>query len=376
MRSDSRLAIIIFVVLVVVLVGIPVVTHQIREAMALRLLEVRIITATDRDPVFRDGPRHVPAGARVEIAAALRVGRAGRSGRWLAPVRTLELGGSSVQHDQSDVWPDRSRAVRVFWFTVESSNVGGELTAADAGRRLHYRTFLAPEMGRSLRAAAYPQAHNEDQFEGIVAPPPGSGTIRLYARAEVYDPDREAVPLEVATTAAAAHVLDQDYPAIYRSTHIASGIDDVVGELFHLPGFQPEATAEGNPNEVTVPAFRLTFTDMVQRRFVTSSGTFAAVAATGAPELEPGGLTHLGTVRLDAGVLRHAGRTLHWGSEVKPGDLLHGARQWLVLVADDGNGILDGGDTATWCWRSPPTLGPLRDGLPAEETLQLARHVS
>jgi len=375
-RSDNRLAIIIFVVLVVVLVGVPVVTHQVREAMAPRLLEVRIITATDRDPVFRDGPRHVPAASRVQIAAALRVGRAGRSGRWMAPVRTLELGGTPIQHIQSDVWPDRNRAVRVFWFTVESSNVGGDLTTANAGQRLRYRTFLASEMGRSLRAAAYPQAHNEDQFEGIVAPPPGSGTIRLYARAEVYDPDRESVPLEAATTAAAEHALDPDYPAVYRSVHIAGGIDDVVGELFNLPGFEPEAAAGASPNDVTVPAFGLTFTDMVQRRLVTSSGTFAAVAATGAPTLEPGGLTRLGAVRMSAGVLRGPGRPLRWGTDVKPGDLLHGAGLWLVLVADDGNGVLDIGDTATWCWRSPPTVGTLRDGLPAEGAFQLARHVS
>lgn len=376
MRSDNRLLIVIFVALVLVVVGIPVLYHQVRQMLAPRLLEVRIVTATTSDPVFRDRPRHAAAGDRVEIAAALCLSRFGRGPTWLAPVGDLELGGEPVEHLETAIWPESNRAVRVFWFTVESGTVGGELKAEEAARRLHYRTFLAPEMGRSLRAAAYPQAHNEDQFGDIVKAPEGSGTIRLYARVEVYDPERETVPLQAVATAAAEHVLDPDYPAVYRSARIAGGIHDVVGELFNLPGFQPVAAPGATVDDVTLPAFGLTFTELVTRRFVTSSVTFAAVAATGAPSFPSGSLSDLGELEVRGGQLRRAGKALRWGGDVEPGDLLRAGSQWLVLVADDGDRVLDAGDTATWCWRSPPTLGTLDEGLPATLRLRLQRYGS
>ena len=71
----------------------------------------------------------------------------------------------------------------------------------NAADRLKYRTFLAPEMGRSLRAERLPETHNDDHIgQQSTKAPDGAGTVRLYARVEVVETDSDLRPLQVITT--------------------------------------------------------------------------------------------------------------------------------------------------------------------------------
>ena len=151
MDSERWLPVSIFAGLVL-LVAAPFVVRGVRDALRPELVEVRIVTATDADPVFREGARRVGPGERTAIAVALRRRDVWGRQRWLSPIDRLELDGALVDHEVSDGWPERDRRVRVFWFTVECSNVGGVVTPERAARLLRYRSFLASEMGRGLRA--------------------------------------------------------------------------------------------------------------------------------------------------------------------------------------------------------------------------------
>jgi hypothetical protein len=196
MASDAKLPIAIFAALVA-LIAIPFLADYVRERRRPLLLEARVVTAASSDPIFRDGRRRVSAGETAEAALALRIGRRGSAGRWIAPVGRLALDGSEIDHQETEYWPEAGRRVRVFWFSVESSNLGGSLSAENAAERLRYRTYLAPEMGRGLRADRLPETHNDDHIGRQSTTAPGeAGTIRLYARVEVVESDSDVRPLQ------------------------------------------------------------------------------------------------------------------------------------------------------------------------------------
>ena len=374
MKSERSLLLAIFAGLVL-LIAMPWAFYRVHDGLRPKLVEVRIVTATDADPVYRDGPRQVGPGEAPAIAVALRVARPFGRARWLAPTDSLQLDGAPVDHEVADRWPERDRRVRVFWFTVECSNVGGSVTPERAARLLRYRTFLASEMGHALRAASLPEAHNDD----ILGPQPeripvDAGTLRLYARVEVFDPEREARTLQAASSAGADHILEPGFPAIHRSARLADGLHPEVGELFNLSGWEVE---DGQPawDEVAAAAFGLRFTEAVERRLAVSSRAFAAVAATGTPDFAPGGPGLEVPVTLAGGTVSAGGRALRWGEDVRPGDIVIDGSHYTVLVADDGDGALGAADVVVHCWRRPPAMTRLGAVLPSSPTeARLVRH--
>lgn len=367
MASDAKLPIAIFAALVA-LIAIPFLVDHFREIRRPQLLEARVVTATTSDPIFRDGRRRVPAGETVEAALALRIGRRGTVGHWIAPVNRLALDGVQIEHQETASWPEEGRGVRVFWFSVESSNLGGSLNAENAGERLRYRTFLAPEMGRGLRAKDLPETHNDDHIgRQPVTAPGGAGTFRLYARVEVVEGDADLRPLQAVTTQGVEAIREPDFPTILRPADFGDAVHQSAGELFGLPGFEPRSDT-GDWNEVTVSAFQRSFTDLVAERFVVSSRTFAAVAVTGEPNIEEGALIDLGTLSVTAENVRHRGRVLRWQDDVRLGDLLVDGDHWWVLLGDDGNGELDPADAVLHCWGRPPERTTLFASLETEES--------
>jgi hypothetical protein len=366
MTSESKLPIVIFTVLVA-LIAIPFLVAHIREIRRPVLMEAKVVTATASDPVFRVGRRHVQAGETVEAAVALRLGRRRTAGRWLAPVERLAIEGNEMKHEETGNWPEKDRALRVFWFSVESTNLGGTLNAENAGDRLRYRTFLAPEMGRSLRAERLPETHNDDHIGRQSSTAPDSaGTVRLYARVEVVETDSDLRPLQAITTAGIEAVFDPEFPAVFRPADFGEAIDSSAGELFGLPGFEPRPET-GTWDEVTIPAFQMSFTDLVSERIVVSSRTLAAVAVSGRPDIDAEVLTALGTLSLTPENILRGGRILRWESDVRPGDLLVDGDHWWVLVGDEGNGELDPADTVLHCWGRPPVRTTLFASLEKEQ---------
>jgi len=310
MASDSRLLWVIFAVLVA-LIAVPTLIWRIGEARRPVLEDVRIVTATAADPVFRTGPRRVAEDGGLEIAAALLLSRPGRDDVWLAPVAKLVIDGETVTHTESGEWPEDDRVLRVFWFTIESSFLGGDLSAGNAGKLLEQRSFLAPEMGRKLRARTIPDQHNDDQINlGDDRLEIAGGTIRLYAKVEVAERTDSVAAAQSATSPGADAVDDAGFTVIRMAAALAGPISPTAGELFRLPGFEPEPAADGDWNDVTVEQLGGTFSELVERRFVVSSWTFAAVALTGGLDLDRGALTPLGRVAVDGVLPSRAGRPL------------------------------------------------------------------
>lgn len=350
---------IIFAVLVALIV-VPLSIWKVGEARRPILEEVRIVTATAEDPVFRAGPRRVAPDADLRIAAALKIRRAGGSSSWLAPVERLEIDGRPVEHTNGGEWPEDDRVLRVFWFTIEGAYLGGDLTADKVEKLLGQRAYLAPEMGRGLRAAAIPDQHNDDQINlGDDAFEVAGGTIRLYAKVEVAEKGDSIASEQAVTSPGSDSVDDPGFTTIRMATAFPEPVSPVVGELLRLPGFEPQPTDTLEANEITLEAKGATFFELVDRRFVVSSLSFASVALTGGLEMNPDGLERLGRLEFnDDGPLR-AGRSLRWGDDLQPGDLLEDRGQYIVLLSDDGDGILGLADRVALCWRRPPVVTTL-----------------
>ncbi len=377
MASESRLLWIIFAVLVALIV-VPLSIWRVGEARRPVLEGVRIVTATAEDPVFRSGPRQVAPDAGLEIAAALRIRRAGGSESWLAPVERLEIDGRMVDHINGGAWPEDDRVLRVFWFTIEASYLGGDLTADKVEKLLGQRAYLAPEMGRGLAAAAIPDQHNDDQINlGDETIEVAGGTIRLYAKVEVAEKEDAIASEQAATSPGVDAVDDPGFTTIRMASAFPDPVSPVLGELFRLPGFEPQPTETLTWNEITVDATGESFLDLVDRRFVVSSLGFASVALTGGTGMDPENLDRLGRIDFsDKGPLR-AGRPLRWGVDLQPGDLLEDRSQYIVLLADDGDGILGLADRVVVCWRRPPVMTTL-DQATREDAVgaEILRHAS
>ncbi len=375
MASESRLLWGIFAVLVALIV-VPLAIWRIGEARRPILREVRIVTATDADPVFRQGLRRVAPGEEVRIAAALHVQRAGGSDLWIAPVDQLEIDGVPVEHLVSSEWPEEDRVLRVFWFTIEGGYLGGDLTEENAEKLLGQRSYLAPEMGRGLLAKTVPEQHNDDQINlGDEFFPVTGGTIRLYAKVEVAK-KADAIASEQAATSLGAEAVDNpEFASIRMAAEFPDPVSPALGELFRLSGFEPQPSATLPWNDITLSARGMTFTELVENRFVASSWTFASVALTGEPDLDLEVLERLGQLTIDDGTPRRAGRPLGWGDDIRVGDLLADRNQYIVLLADDGDGVLSPGDRVALCWRRPPVQTTLDQAIRDDAvSFELLRH--
>lgn len=346
-RTEWRLLAIIFGILVV-LIAIPLLRWRHQESRRPTLVEVRVVAATEGDPVFREGVRIVGSEEKVVLAVALRLEYPGNGSRWLAPVDQLALDGALVDHIKAESWPEADRTARTFWFTLESPFLGGTLDAENAQDRLAVRPFLAPELGQAFLADGEPESHADDGINlGDSLAPVEAGTYRLYARVEVVANDGSSRPLFAATSVG----IDQfDDPSMVRiSRDLAetfSPVDPTTGHLFWLPGF--EGPTDWDP------------TDACRRLMATSSETFALMAVTGqcggdSPELEP--LGHLEVS--DSGV----NSALRWQIDVLPGDIIRQGDHWLVLISDDGDGSLNGPDLVVHSWHRPPAVLPLAKAL-------------
>ena len=377
MASENRLLIIILAVLAA-LIATPMIYWKIRDARRPVLVDARIVTASDSDPVFRTGPRRIGPADNVQVAAALELQYPGGRRQWLAPVEQLEIDGKMMDHLHSEEWPEEDRTVRVFWFTVESTNIGGLVTPENAAKRLRYRPFLAPEMGQGLLAAMPPEVHHDD---GLGPQPDqlwvGAGTLRLYVKVDVLAPDRSNVQaVQTASTRGADRILDPDYPAIHRAATVPDNLHAAVGELFNLPGWETDPDDALLRDEIAETAFGWPFSELVERRLLTSSRSFAAVALSGNPILQDSNMQSLGEIVLSSGDAAKNNRPMLWGEDVLAGDCLVDGSQFTLLVADDGNGRLDGADVVAHCWRRPPAVSPLGSVYP-DETIRLdhLRHV-
>jgi len=341
---------------------------HVRQAFRPVLEDVRVVTATASDPVYRDGVRHLGPDEAYTAAVVLRLRQRGKGTYWVAPVERVALGGKELPHDVVPGWPEADRAVRVLWMTVESAHLGGELTAGKEEDLLEYRTFLAPEMGRDLIAAREPEPHNDDFLAPEDQTPAGGpGTLRLAARVEVVADPADIAPLQAVTSPTDPRGPLPHPAVLMRGWRVPGGIHAEAGELFCLPGF------EAPPDDTGGSAARLV--GLARERLATSSATFVATALSGDPSLEPGSLGVVAHLRLAGGRILAGSRSLGWGRDVRRGDVLDMNGHLFLLIADDGDGLLDLDDEAAHSWGRPPARGRLGDLLePGPVAAVLRRH--
>jgi hypothetical protein len=377
MERDTRLLVWVGSAIVAAVVVIALLWHYQEQGRPV-LREVRVVSASANDPVFRDGRRKLAPGESFRLATALLVEQRGRGQYWLCPCEKLVLAGRETPHVQSSQWPDRDRVLRVFWSTIECAYLGGELTASNASQRLQYRTFLATELGRGVLVDGTLEAHNDDFLAGLPAPPqPVPGTLRYRARVEISARSDRFVPLQAVSSLGPEALPNPSLPTISRAMEVPKGLHSEVGELFFLPGFVL-SPGQGEPaDDVTLDALGHTVHELVAGRVMASSATFAAVALTGSPVWNRRSLRHLGTLDVLPGRLELRGRPLRWGRDILPGDLIGIGNHWIVLERDNGNELLDLNDRVIHCWGRPPQEVTLLEALDEGVTeIDLYRHAN
>jgi len=349
-RTDTRWLLIIFAVLVA-LIAVPAWLWTRHESNRPTLAEARVVSATSTDPVFREGVRSVAAHESVQLALAIRLEQPGRDSRWLAPVEELVLDGIAVAHDNTDRWPEQDRVLRVFWFTLEAPFLGGQLDEENVASKLAYQPFFAPELGRGLMADGEPEAHADDGVNlGDELVEVTAGTYRVYARVEIVTKASSSHPLHVATSLAADALADPRLPRISRRLDPGLGLDPRAGELFRLPGFETESKG-------------VDMQELADRRLATSSEVFACTAVNGTTRFEPGEFETISSFRWQDGRITMQPHPWRWASDVRTGDILRQGKHWLVLVADDGDGVLGPNDVVAHVWRRPAALLALGSAL-------------
>jgi hypothetical protein len=356
-RAEAVRLLVIFAVLAA-LIAVPWWLWQRHERRRPTLAEARVVSASSTDPVFREGTRTVAADEAVELAVALRLEYPEGSDLWLSPVDQLMLDGRRTDHRQSARWPEEDRRTRVFWFTLEAPVLGGSLSADTRAAKLTYRSFLAPELGHDLLAEGEPQSHADDGVNlGNALVPVDAGTYRVYARVEVVEANGGTHALQVATTLGADDLDSRRMVRISRQLRPDLGLHPAAGELFRLPGFEPD----GDDEPVGVDLISL-----AARHLAVSSEIFAAMAVTGAARFEDGGLEPIARLVWTDDTFGSGSGPLRWGPDVRPRDLVVQGEHWMVLVGDDGDDLLGPRDTVAHCWRRPPALLPLGDALEDE----------
>ncbi len=353
---------------IVGIVGTLFLFHRAREALRPVLLEVRVVTATEADPVYRGGTRHLAPGEGYTAAVALRIRQPGSGTFWIAPVDRLALGDGDTPHRVLPAWPEKDRFARVLWMTLECTHLGGELTPGRESDLLEYRTFLAGEMGRDLIATTEPEPHNDDFLAPEDQPRAGGpGTLRLVARVEIVSDTSDLTPLQAVVSPGPGDPTGPLVATVMRAWDASPPLRPEAGELFNLPGFEPPP---GDPED---GAARLA--TLAGRRLAVSSAAFAGTALTGDPAADPGALPVAADLYLDGGRFLARGRPVKWGRDLAVGDLLEEQGHWLLLLADDGDGILDLDDEAAHAWGRPPARGALAGLLePGPVVLHLRRH--
>ncbi len=342
-RGEWRLIAIIFGLLII-LILIPLFMWRNHETHRPSLSEIRVVAATTTDPVFREGPRNVGPEEEVSLAVALRLEYPGKGSQWLAPVDQLELDGIAIDHVKTDSWPETDRSARTFWFTLESPYLGG-IIDGDSGK-LNVRPFLAPELGQGFMAQGEPESHADDGINlGDTLISTSAGTTRIYARVEVVADNGSSRPLFSGSSLGPDNLGDPAMVRISRDLeNTYPGIDPAAGRLFRLPGFERSPDSSWDA------------TDPCNRLIATSSRTFAAMAVTGHCDGGFPDLQQTGQLTVTDSALQ-PGR--QWQRDIQPGDVLKQGNHWLILISDDGNGILDGPDLVAHSWHRPPAILPL-----------------
>ncbi len=227
-----------------------------------------------------------------------------------------------------------------------------------------YKDFLAMEMGRKVTATVSLEAHDDD-FLGKPAPGNelGGGVVRLKVRVGAYKQESDLVSSQALSSPGAADVLTGKVPGIIVGVPFPPGIDPGIARFLRLacftfaPGVWPDGGAAW--------PFPLSPARMVAGGYIVTPESLAA-GAVGDPLTEPWAkpvpVVSDGTAwRASSG-----GAPLRWGTAVAAGDALRAEGRYLVLVKDDGDGLLSLGDTVLFAWQEPAQTAPLGVAFPAD----------
>jgi len=353
---------------VVVLVAAVVLWWRAQQAGLPQLVEVRVAARAEGEDVASDRHRVFPPGSRVLVGAVVGYRRSDGTLHWVSPFPEVESRGERLPVHGLDRWPRAAGTLRANWYTVEPSLLGWiGVSAEDAHYRLEYEDFLDTEMGRDLMAEVRWHSNNA---EFLSSPPAGhqvpGGTMRFRARVGTYKDPRDLFARDSVISPGAAEVWRGSVPAVTRDAELPPGLHPATSSAFRLGCFSlaPDIWPDGGP-DWPLP---LTPAEMAEHFLITTPRSLAALAGGGDPTADPWSAPEPVVLRGGGWFRPGAAQALRWGRDVAAGDTLHVGERYLVLVRDDGDGVVSLGDEVLFGWMEPPRFRALGLAMPADAT--------
>jgi hypothetical protein len=364
MSEERRTLLIVLAVLVGAVVAVILWWHH-RTTLMPHLVGVAVVTRAPGETVATDRVRLVPPGSKVEAAAVVTFRRGAQPLERLCAFDEVEVGGQRLSVSPPSAWPVSGGFLRAHWFTVEPSIFGAmDVTAAQAEGTLAYKDFLAPEMGRALRSPVTLEAHNDDFLATPLAGNLlGAGPIRLKVWVGAYPQETDIIARESVSSPGAEDIFNGTVAGVVVGIPVPAGVDPGVARFLRLGCFTFLSTVwpDGGPDwPLPLPPAA-----MVRRGLLVTPRTLAAGAlgdVLGNPWIADIEVVARGPDWAAAG----SSSPLRWETDVSAGDSLRVGERYIVLLEDDGDGVLSLGDRVMFAWEQPARIGPLAAAIPAD----------
>lgn len=372
MEQETRRTVAIFLAL---LAGVAAVAAwwTARAARLPQLVGVQVVYAVGGGREATEHPPPVPGEARVSAYALVTFRRGERGSlRYLCGHPRVVVGGERINVEPLSAWPASGGVLRGLWMTIEPELPGWPNVGPEDANRLHYKEFLAPDLGRELRVEVDWRAYS-DSF--LARPLPGvalrAGPYRLKVRVAAYASEHDIVPVQWVSSPGAAEVFTGGVPVVIRDVPLPGLDGRRAAPFFRLSCFTFAANVW--PDGGAGWSLPLTPRELVERGLIVTPESFAAGLAGGNP-LAPPWQAPRRVVARGNRFVAPSGQPLAWGKEVGPGDALRHGQAYFVLLQDDGDGVLSLRDTVAFAWMQPGYTAPLGIALASvAEELELLR---
>ena len=273
---------------------------------------------------------------------------AGRK-RYYANVKNLRLDGVDIDAGQIMSWNEENLSVRMVYFSVEPDKSYYYLEKPDDMQKLCFKHYFLTGGIDRWSCRARPGGRNytpsEVPFCGEWAGEALQlGTSRYSVRIDIYEPSKPFNPLVSAVSPG------KDQPE--QATTVISGLGEVDSPLFQLTSYA------NLPGVGLSRDFRQS--DMVLlKTYLKQRYVYGTILWVGVLPLN----AETGKVYYDGTHLRAGNRVMRWETDVFPGDILSLPESSMILLYDDGDGVVSPDDRVMVKVKGPMSLCRLGDVL-------------
>lgn len=331
---------------------------RVREGLAPQPVGAHVALLPEGEDVAVVGPVEVEAGAPFTLHAVLEA--RDRSGEtvYYTEAPALEIDGDRAADGALRRW-DRSKVVKLFWFSVEGFSPYLELDRPEQLDRFHFTEFFRPEWPGtwSVDGRLTPRFSEALAREGEAAVNRPFGTQRYQVRIELFADEEDLTPQERFTSTGGLALPNgaDSFPTVYASLAGPAGPASLAFGLTQIEP-PPEADPELRRRLARLTRERVAFArSPLLREILDAAGWRRGELPWELVDLSDGP---------------------PWGAgsgAVETGDLVRAGARVVVLFEDRGTpGVLDRGDLV-FDYRQGAAVRALSEVFAGDGRVELAR---